>query len=92
MTTGRPVYQITAAPPPPRPARPRWGRLRGLAAVAALLLSAADQFVSAVTGWPPAARIWRHLAAGVATAYRHGAAPRPRTAPMIEQEKENTDG
>jgi hypothetical protein len=91
MTTGRPVYQITTAPPPPRPVRPRWGRLRGLAAVVTLLLTAADTLISAVTGWPPAARTWRRLADGIATAYHHGAAPRPRTAPMISPERE-TDG
>lgn len=92
MTTGRPVYQITAAPQRPRPARPRWGRLRGLAAVAALLLTAADTLISAVTGWPPAVRTWRRLADRISAAYRHGAALRPRPAPMISPEKEPTDG
>jgi len=89
MTTGRPVYQITAAARP-RPARPRWGRLRGLAAVVALLLSAADVLISAVTGWPPAVRTWRRLSDRIATAYRRGTASRP--APMISPEKENPDG
>lgn len=90
MTTGRPVYQITAAPPRPKPARPRWGRLRGLAAVATLLLTAADTLISAVTGWPPAVRTWRRLSDRLTTAYRHGTASRP--APMISPEKEPTDG
>jgi hypothetical protein len=78
--TGRPVYQITDAPPPPRPARPRHGIRRGLAAVAVLFLTAADDLVSAVTGWPHAALIWRDLAAAIRTAYRQAARPTPELA------------
>jgi hypothetical protein len=96
--TGQPVYQITTAPPPPRPARPRHGIRRGLAAVAVLFLTAADDLVCAATGWPHAARIWRDLAAAIRTAYRHGAtaspapaAPAPIT-PASQSERENANG
>jgi len=96
MTAGRPVYQITDAPRPPRPARPRNGILRGLVAVAALILTAADDLVSAATGWPHAAYIWRHLAGAIRTAYRRGAVsphavPAPITPPN-EPERENANG
>jgi hypothetical protein len=89
--TGRPVYQITNAPPP---ARPRWGRLRGLAAVALLILTAADDLISAATGWPHAARIWRDLSRPIRTAYRRGTAPAVPALiiPASQPERETTNG
>jgi hypothetical protein len=73
---GRPVvYTVTACPAPRKSCREV---LRGLRAVAVLLLSAADALIAALLGVPTVARMWGRLAAlwpVVRTAYRHGAHP-----------------
>lgn len=53
--------------------RRRWGRIRGTAAVAVLLLSAGESLLSAVTGWPPVSRTARRIAAPFAAAWRSAA-------------------
>ena len=78
MTARQPVYRITTGPS--RTARTRYGTLRGLAAVAALLLTAADQLASAITGLPPVAYLWGHLSDAIRAAYRSGAIPPPEMA------------
>jgi hypothetical protein len=60
---------ITTAPRHRRP----WGRLRGTAAVALLLLSALEQLVSAATGFPPASWRIRKLTAPVRVTWREAA-------------------
>jgi hypothetical protein len=93
VTARQPVYRITTGPCPPRAARHRYGILRGLAAVAALLLTAADQLVSAFTGLPPVACLWGRLAAAVRAAYRRGAIPPPEMAAALithDPEREHT--
>lgn len=66
----RAAYVVTAARPPRLSWRSRW---RGLCAVVALLLSAADALVSAVLGIPPAALRLRRVGPLVGEAYRAGA-------------------
>lgn len=80
MTAHRPAYRITAGPGPARTARTRYGIRHGLAAVAILLLTAADELASALTGWPPIAHVWRTIAAPVRAAYRRAAWPPPELA------------
>jgi hypothetical protein len=59
--------------PPPRVRCRSWReRWRGVRAVAALLLSAADALLSAVVGRPPAAWYGRQVALPIITAYRSG--------------------
>jgi hypothetical protein len=55
------------------PRRRPWGRARGVAAVAALLLSALDHLATALIGWPPAAYMARRVAAPIAEAWRAAA-------------------
>jgi hypothetical protein len=70
---GRPVvYTVTACPA----RRKSWREiLRGLRAVAALLLSAADALIAALLGVPTVAHVWGRLAPVIRAAYRHGAYP-----------------
>lgn len=63
------VTRITSSPR----RRRRWGRLRGTWAVLALLLTALDHLVSAVTGCRPIAVTARRIAAPIAAAWRSAA-------------------
>jgi hypothetical protein len=64
--------------------RRRWGRVRGALAVAALLLSALEALVSAVTGWPPLSALARRAAAPLASAWRSAAyRPFPAGPPVV---------
>jgi hypothetical protein len=81
---------------PPR--RPRFRVLRGALAAAALLLSAAETLLSAVTGWRRPSRVARELAAAYRDAWRRGA-PRPSPIPPPSvvsvttiKEEDTTDG
>lgn len=97
MTARQPVYRIITGPRPPRAAGPRYGRLRGLAAVAKLLLTAADALITALAGIPPLAWMWGQAADIIRAAYRQAAWPPPEPVaaliiPPAATERENTDG
>lgn len=97
MTARQPVYRITTGPRPPRAARTRHGTLRGLAAVAVLLLTAADALITALAGIPPLAWLWHQAADVIRATYRQAAWPPPemvaaRIIPPAATERENTDG
>lgn len=69
----------------------RW--LRGALAVAALLVSAADALISALTGWAPVGRTIRQLAAPIADAWHRGArtVPPPRVYITHPAREDTTD-
>jgi hypothetical protein len=97
MTARQPVYQITTGPRPPRSSGPRYGRLRGLAAVAVLLLTAADALITALAGIPPLAWLWHQAADIIRATYRQAARPTPELVAALvispaATERENTDG
>jgi hypothetical protein len=50
-----------------------WGRTHGALAVAALLLTAADDLLTALAGWPPVRYAARRIAAPIADAWRSAA-------------------
>jgi hypothetical protein len=72
---------VTHSAIPARQRRP-WGRWRGTLAVALLLLSALDQLVTALIGWPPVAWMARTIAAPMAEAWQAAAWRRPRRTPI----------
>jgi hypothetical protein len=80
MTARQPVYQITTGPRPHRAARTRCGKLRGLAAVAKLLLTAADALLTALAGIPPLAWLWHQATRIIRDTYRQAAWPLPEPA------------
>lgn len=70
---------ITTVRPRTRP----WRRVRGILAVAALLLSAAEALISAVTGWRPVSLVVREFGAVFAATWR-SATRRPAPAgPLV---------
>jgi hypothetical protein len=75
--TSTPVYRITTGPRPPRAAANRYGTWRGLKAATVLLLTAADELISAMAGTRPIAYMWRTIATPVRAAYRLAAWPPP---------------
>jgi hypothetical protein len=97
MTARQPVYRITTGPRPPRTARTRYGRLHGLAAVAKLLLTAADALITALAGIPPLAWLWHQAADVIRATYRQAAWPPPEPVaalviPRAATERENIHG
>ena len=90
------AYRITSGPRPPRARGTRYRTVRGLAAVAVLLLTAADALITALAGIPPLAWIWRQLADVIRTTYRQAAWPPPELAAALVippvTERGNTDG
>jgi hypothetical protein len=66
-----PTITITTAPARKARRRSRW--LHGTAAVIALLASAADVLLSALTGWPEIGRVTRVWCRAIADAWHHGA-------------------
>jgi hypothetical protein len=76
------AYRITSAPSRPR----RGGVVRGLLAVAALLITAADALITALIGIPPIGWMWRQVAAVITSTYRRAAArpgPIPGSEPVL---------
>ena len=75
-------------------ARRRFRWLRGLAAVAALLASAVEVLVSALTGWPRASWAVRQLARPLRDAWRRGARtiPAPRVVAVTTVKEARSDG
>jgi hypothetical protein len=68
-----PIPAVYWLNPPPRVRRRTWrARWRGVRAVAALLLSAADALLAAAVGRPPVAWYGRQVALPIITAYRSG--------------------
>jgi hypothetical protein len=97
MTARQPAYRITTGPRPPRASRERYGTLRGLAAVARLLLTAADALITALAGIPPLAWLWHQAADIIRATYREAAWPPPEMVaalviPSAATERGNTDG
>jgi hypothetical protein len=103
--TRRDTYRITAAPGPHRRQRHRGGRwrallavARGLLAVLALFLTAADALGTALIGIPPVAWMWRRFAAIIRATYRAAARRPPPPAPVVigrvvpPIERTHTDG
>ncbi|MEU1875763.1 hypothetical protein ABZ470_00500 [Streptosporangium sp. NPDC020072] len=81
----------------PSPAQPRmgfWQRVRVIARIAVallvLLLTAADEGISALLGWPPLLPTLRHLVAVVADEYR-AAADRFANGDVVEADVIDTD-
>jgi hypothetical protein len=96
MTARQPVYRITTGPRPPRSSGPRYGTLRGLAAVAVLFLTAADALITALAGIPPLAWLGHQAADIIRATYRQAAWPPPElvAAHIIPPatDRGNTDG
>jgi hypothetical protein len=96
MTGRRDAYRITSAPGPAR----QGGAWRGVLAVIALFVTAADALATALIGIPPVGWLCGQVAAVIRSTYRRAAyRPPPAPAPVLITgrivppiEKEHTSG
>lgn len=78
--TGRDAYRITTAP---GPARRQGGAWRGVLAVIALFVTAADELATALIGIPPVRWLCGQVAAVIRSTYRRAAHRPPASTPVI---------